>query len=311
MTDRASAAPGAEREGAGAAPDAGLERLLAHRASPERAREIVDGERTLTGRLDHALLRTAVLVVAAVFVAATAVGTLLGVGVAAAVSGLEDLDSEAGGLGLDLVGTLCVALLLWRLGWWRRVGFVGPSHWRDTRLLILPAVIALLAFGIGVADADLSDSARVALALSQPFLTGFWEEGLVRGFLLFALLMAAVRGGGSPVRAVLLSAVVFGLLHAVALVGGQDPGAVLSQVIFATFVGIGFGAVMLRTNALWALVGLHALINLGPALQDSGDSGDDASFQLGAVLFFFPLALYGLYLLRRSARGEGEVSARS
>lgn len=264
MSDGASD-PRTER----AQPDAGADQLRVHRVSDERAREVLDGERTLTGRLDGKPVQTAALVVAGIFVVATLAGTLLGDGIASAVSSIKKFDKQAGGLGLDIVGTVCVAVLLARLGWWRRVGFLGPSHWRDTRLLILPAVIALLALVSGLSDADLSEGSRVALTLPQPFLTGFWEEGLTRGFLLFVLLIGAVRSGSSPVKAVLVSAVVFGLLHFVALVGGREPDAALSQVIFATFFGIGFGAVLLRTNALWALVGLHALVNLGPTLAKS------------------------------------------
>lgn len=232
-------------------------------------------------------------VTAAVFVVTTLGGSFLGRLLANAV-GLDDLDQETSSLGIDVVGTIAVVIVLTRLGWWRAVGFGPPSTWRDRRLLVVPAAVAVLALLGGLSGIEFDDPARVGLVIMQPLLTGFWEEGLIRGFLLFALLGAAVRAGAGPIWSVVVSAVIFGALHLIALVGGADPASVLSQVVFATFFGIGFGAVLIRTNALWALVLIHALFNIAPVLNPEEASG----FQLGAIVITAPLALYGLFLLR-------------
>lgn len=270
--------------------------LDARRVAPERVRALVRLEQGLRGRVGRRPRLYATLIVAAVFVSAVLVGTVLGRAVAVA-AGRDDLRAAAGGLGTDLVGAACVAGLLWRLGWWREVGFAGPSTWRSLRLLAVPAALALVLVVGGIVSLDLSNPARLALSLPQPFLTGFWEEGLTRGLLLSLLLAAALRGGRGPVSAVVISAAVFGLLHLVGVAGGTELGTALGQVVLATLFGIGFGALLLRTNALWLLAGLHALINLGPTVR-GGNDGVEA-FQAIYALSSLLLAVYGLFLLRR------------
>ncbi len=255
----------------------------------------------LQGRLDRRPLLYGTLIAAAVFVAALLVGTLLGRTVAVA-AGRNDLRGTTGELGSDLVGAACVAGVLWRLGWWRDVGFGGPSTWRSLRLLALPAVLGSVLLVGGLISLDLSDPGRLALSLPQPFLTGFWEEGLTRGLLLSLLLVVALRGGRGPVRAVVISATIFGLLHLPAVLFGKALVPSLVQAVLATLLGIGFGALLLRTNALWLLAGVHALINLGPTLRGGNERIEAFSdiFGLSSLL----LAVYGLFLLRRIKSGD-------
>lgn len=87
-------------------------------------------------------------------------------------------------------------------------------------------------------------------------------------------------------------------MHFINLVGGADPAATVSQVLFAGLLGVGFAALVLRTNALWLLVLLHGLFNLPSAL---GDKGAEASgFKGGSVIFGLLFALYAVFLLRRA-----------
>ena len=178
------------------------------------------------------------------------------------------------------------------------------------RLFIFPALLPVLGVLGSLDKADLSDPARAVVALPVPLLTGFWEEGLVRGFLLFVLLAAALRSGRGPIAAVLGSSVVFGLMHAVNVING-DPAQVASQVIYATFIGVCFAALLLRTNALWMLVALHFLFDVDSALVPDGGGGDGGGggFGVAGVLLTLPLALYGLWLLRNRGADDGAVNA--
>lgn len=176
--------------------------LLRRRVEPERAAEVEGGSAQLGGRLDRHLVPIAIGLVAAVML----LGLLVGVAVAALVEGPHD--DEAATLGGDLASAVAMVAILSSLGWWRRVGFTGPSHWRKPYLLV-PLVLLVVLKLLGT-DVDLSDATRAALDLPQPFLTGLWEEGLVRGFLLFALLIAAQRSGRGPWPAVVGCGVIFG-----------------------------------------------------------------------------------------------------
>ncbi len=96
--------------------------------------------------------------------------------------------------------------------------------------------------------------------------------------------------------AVVISAVVFGLMHVVGVILGKELLPALVQVLTATLFGIGFGALLLRTNALWLLAGVHALGNLPSELQGENDvEALTIIFLLSELL----LAVYGLFLLRR------------
>lgn len=267
--------------------------LAERRVAAGRTLPLLDAARTLRGRFGVRPLFYGVVVGSLVFVGVTIGGTFLGQGLAVLSDGLQD---EAGNLGLDVFGTLSVIVLLSSLGLWTRVGFGGPDSWTDLRLLLFPAGFTLLPLISGISNADLDGAGQIALTLPQPFLTGFWEEGLIRGFFLYAVLVAALRSGRSPLTAVLGSAAVFGALHAIALVGGQEPGPVLTQVVFAALLGVGFSALLLRTNALWLLVLIHAAFDLGPALSASEPSD---GFSIGPILFALPIALYGMFLLRK------------
>lgn len=167
-------------------------------------------------------------------------------------------------------------------------------------LLAIPAVIGLVYVAGGIASLD-ADPARLALALPEALLTGFWEEGLTRGLLLSLLLVVALGRGRGPMRSVLTAAAIFGCLHLINILG-SSPARVGVQVVYATLIGIAFGALLLRTNALWLLAGLHALFNSGEALQ--GDNGGSEVFGAIVGLSTVPLVIYGLFLLRKDKRGD-------
>jgi membrane protease YdiL (CAAX protease family) len=278
------------------------------RVAPERVRALVALEEALTGRLGDRPRLYGTLIVIGAFVSAIVLGTLLG-RIAATAVGLDDLRGTMGGLGTDLVGVALAAGLLWRLGWWREVGFGGPSTWRSLRLLVFPALLAAVQLVGGLVSLDLSDPARLALRLPGPFLTGFFEEGLARGILLSLLLVAALRGGRGPVGAVVISAVVFGLMHSVGVILGKELVPALVQVLTATLFGIGFGALLLRTNALWLLAGVHALGNFGPSVLQGENDGVEA-FTIIFLLSELLLAVYGLFLLRRVKSSDQAAIAR-
>lgn len=165
---------------------------------------------------------------------------------------------------------------------------------------------ALLSVAGGLVSLDLSDPAELALRLPQHLLTGFWEEGLTRGLLLSLLLVGALRSGRGPVGAVLISAVVFGLLHLVNdVIFGTPQVSGLIQVVFAAMLGTCFGALLLRTNARWALAGLHGMFNAGSALKGGNDNNIGDMLVLSSVL----LAAYGLFLLRRVKSDDLAVTA--
>jgi hypothetical protein len=194
-------------------------------------------------------------------------------------------------LPLMLINGVFAASLLTALGWWRASGFNKPSEWRNLHLL-LPLV--LLLGGTLLLQPQVPNAGKVVALAVVTLLIGFQEEAIFRGLLLRAL---APRG---VLQAVLLSAVLFGVIHANSLLVGRDSVFVLSQMIGSTLGGIGIGALRVRTNTIWPLIVLHALNDF---VQFTATGGIEAHH----VALYIPilkiginvvLALYGLYLLR-------------
>lgn len=86
------------------------------RVAPERVRALCALEAGLRGRLKRRPVLYGALIVAGVALLAILVGVPL--------SAETDLKV------VTLIGAAAVAGLLWRQGWWREVGFGGPSSWR-------------------------------------------------------------------------------------------------------------------------------------------------------------------------------------
>ena len=110
-------------------------------------------------------------------------------------------------------------------------------------------------------------------------------------------------------QAVLISAALFGVIHANSFLVGRDALFVVSQII-ASFLGaIGLGALRLRMNTIVPLILLHALNDF---LQFSATGGLGAADVEG----YLPLlkigiagliAIYGFYLLRGRKKETGVV----
>lgn len=181
-------------------------------------------------------------------------------------------------LGMSVV----VALALSALGWWKVSGFNFPTEWRDSGLMIVPFIIVLgLPFLTGIKTTDAKTFIYLLIGYS---LTGFMEEGLMRGIVLRVL-----KPTGTT-RSVIISSLLFGLIHIGNLLY-RNPMIVLAQMIGAFVHGIGLSAIRLRTNTIWFPVVLHGLHDL--ALKYT----NFPAIPLDVVQVTL-LMVYGIYLLR-------------
>ena len=103
-----------------------------------------------------------------------------------------------------------------------------------------------------------------------------------------------------------VAAIIFGLCHMPNLFFGMNPTAVLSQVITATFMGLLFGAVYLRSGSIWTLMLVHTLIDTTSLAKsiflDSSDLeiANRLSFSWSLVIFYLILLGFTAFLLRPS-----------
>jgi len=159
---------------------------------------------------------------------------------------------------LVLVPGIFIAVVLTRLQWWRRVGFMPASEWRAPHLVI-PLLLILVLPVVGLSARGLMATTALVLTLQVGFLLIdiFMEEVTYRGVILEAL-----AGLGSCSR-VTFAAILFGLSHLDNLfLPGADELGVAYQIFEAALVGILLGAVRLRMNTIWPVMLVHATYDL-------------------------------------------------
>ena len=136
--------------------------------------------------------------------------------------------------------------------------------------------------------------AQVGLALSAGFLLqGIPEEWFFRGWLLRVL-------GDRPVRAVWISAAVFGSLHLVSSGGQENLLERAVYVAMATGFGLSAGALAVATRSVWTAIGIHAGFHV--ANLAAGGLGVGQGPWLWGTVAVGHLVL-ALVLLRRSDLG--------
>ena len=138
---------------------------------------------------------------------------------------------------------------------------------------------------------------------------GLSEEYALRGFLQSYLIKNFALSKKQVLYAVIGAAFIFGVLHLIKF----DKGLYgeLSQVAFATFIGVMFGAILLRTKRMWPLVILHALIDFAAKIDGIGEPFQVAiskptNLISAAViaLIVLPCFVFGWVVLRKKSYTE-------
>ncbi len=203
-------------------------------------------------------------------------------------------------IGKGIISLLAGLLINW-LGWWQEIGFTLRLNWREwlsyLPLLILAGLSAL------VSDFLVTDPAQITFFALYALLIGFAEEVIVRGIFLRLLLPKG------RVSAVLLSSVIFGVMHLGNLWMGADLGGTLTQVGYATLIGIAFAGTLSYGRSIWPLIVIHALVDFfpmltGPTTEQAGMSLVSAAILIGVQI---PFALYGGWLLSRRLKADRAV----
>ena len=263
-----------------------------------------------------------------VFVLAAAAGIL---GLRVALASFEGTASTVFGVRIPAFYVTMSGGLL--LGHWWTIRSVEPRGWSavslgraQLRWRVLAAGVALGAVAVGGPSAllllagwlriepsppgDWVRAALTTLAVLVP--AALWEELLTRGYL-FALIRDAVGAR----RAIVVTSVMFGLLHV------QNAGATWQSIALVTLAGIFLGSILVATGSLYAAWAAHVAWNFvmagvlhttvsgfgmgapnyrtvdaGPDWATGGTWGPEAGLITGLGL------LSGIYImLRRTRRG--------
>jgi membrane protease YdiL (CAAX protease family) len=188
---------------------------------------------------------------------------------------------------------------------------------------IYAAELALGAIGAG--PAPRTSAPDFALLALVKLAHTFKEEFIMRGLLLSGLLLAL---RGRVALAVGLSALAFGLGHL------SNPGASALSVLGTGLGGVIYGLAFVRTQSLWAPIGLHfawnfvqgpllgfpvsgmatgglqQVHNLAPAWLTGADYGPEAGL-VGILFRFYVIAMVLLWTTRRAPAATLAPAARA
>ena len=195
-------------------------------------------------------------------------------------------------------------------------GVSRTYKWSFKLLNVIPVylfIIGILSFiGNDISQVNISN---VFLLLTACLMVGFAEEYVFRGLLL-PLFIKKYQGHKKGIfLSIFFSALFFGLSHLINLSVNDNIPQVLAQVIFATFIGVFFAAVLLKTNKLIPIAITHGLINffflIGtlPAINSNPDVipvtqniSDQIAGAIPPILIFSPLLVIGLIISKRIDR---------
>lgn len=157
----------------------------------------------------------------------------------------------------SLLLVACVTILQWH----DIAGLIGPTDRGGMTsfylVLSLPLLIlVILLIGLMGDGITVSPLRVIMIILSLNALVGLSEEILFRG-----IIFGALRQKHSLIWSIVVSSLVFGLLHLVNLGSGQSLSATVYQVVNAACLGALFCAILLQTNSLWFPIALHTIWN--------------------------------------------------
>jgi membrane protease YdiL (CAAX protease family) len=176
---------------------------------------------------------------------------------------------------VDKLGfAVALALLLTMRRLWRRCGFAGGVPTGALGLLWPLWLITALSALQGFAEPEpgpLFGWFAISAAV------GFGEEGVFRGLIIAAL------GPDRPRRAVVVSSLLFGVLHLAGLLAPVDYRYILAQAVAAGCLGLVLGSVRLLAGSIWPGIIAHTALDFF-GLAAAGSVSNAMDFSVGTLV---------------------------
>ena len=138
---------------------------------------------------------------------------------------------------------------------------------------------------------------KILLLLCECMAIGFFEEMAFRSVVMLGIMENKRRVRKDVVFAILISAAIFGLVHALNLIANPSVMIVL-QIFYSAAIGAMCSVVLLLTKNVWACVMLHGLFNfMGALIGECGEGRgffEDAPTQILTAVI--ALAVIGIYV---------------
>ena len=215
------------------------------------------------------------------------------------LTSIADQLSEAVGVMKSVTAALHIVMSLVLFFWIRnnhlsgKYGFCSSSVPAKKFLYYLPlAVIASTAFWGGVKTQYTFPDAL--LFVISMLCVGFLEEVIFRGLLFRAMEKDNVK------RAIIVSALTFGLGHIVNLINGsgRDPVSSLVQIVFAVLVGFTLVWIFYHGGSMIPCIVFHSANNALKVFAAEGSLSPQTEMILNLAVIIVVLGGYSCYLVR-------------
>lgn len=201
------------------------------------------------------------------------------------------------------ISFLVFLLLLWRFGWLRISGMTRLGNiW--VWLVVAGLLLYKFPFELYAFTGDFSlpiSNLPLAIANTIYYLpASLVEEVMYRGLVLTAMLIAWGDTKSGQVKAVLISSLLFGILHLFNIIA-RPIGVVLFQAVVVTLPGILYATLVLTSRSLWPAIIMHWLTNTAVNIKISGFATYQDTFTMWIIfgIALIPLMLFCAYLIRR------------
>ncbi len=114
---------------------------------------------------------------------------------------------------------------------------------------------------------------RIALLVAKCFMVALFEETCFRGVVFLGFLSKRRYTVWGRFLAIILSSVVFGVVHLVNLFAGGSLDGVIRQIGYSFLIGAMCSVVLIKTSNIWLCVILHAVYNFGGAVIEECGEG--------------------------------------
>jgi CAAX protease family protein len=207
----------------------------------------------------------------------------------------------AAGIARIIVGLMVILVIRQRKWGSNALSWPPPRGWA----IILPvAAYSLVVYPLlftGTLGLNLSQPNVAAGVAFNGFAAGALEELVFRGLIL-SLLLGGNLDDQSPSnvrRAVIISALLFSVPHALNVFVGHAEVRVLAQLVWAFLLGIVFACLRISGRSVWPVAVLHGVVNAFVHVNRIGIEIEPSLLKAAALAFApVPLCIYGAILLR-------------
>ena len=188
------------------------------------------------------------------------------------------------------IGGIVFLTILVYLGYKVLYPFRKP-FWRGI-LVCLPAfAVAINNFPIQPVASGLAEITappwRIALFAAECLMVAFFEEACFRGVVFLRFLNKRRYTVGGRFLAIVLSSVVFAVVHLVNVFFNGSLPAVIMQIGYSFLIGAMCSVVLMKTANIWVCVLIHAIYNFGGAIIENcgrGEIWNPVSIALTAIV---------------------------